>query len=68
MNKDVEEVILSVIDEFSDETGKIAIEDIYRILKQRYNIDRISAGKAIVRLYGKGKIAPIEYYYLRRTD
>lgn len=67
MSEEVESVILSVIDRFCDDSGKILIEDVYRILKKEYGIDRVSAGKAIIKLYKEGKIAPLEYYYVRRS-
>ena len=67
MSEKAESAILSVIDKFCDDSGKILIEDIYRILKKEYGIDRVSAGKAMVKLYRDGKISPFEYYYVRRA-
>ncbi|RJS82553.1 hypothetical protein DRO47_00785 [Candidatus Bathyarchaeota archaeon] len=67
MSEEVKSAVLSVIDKFCDDSGKILIEDVYRILKKEYGIDRVSAGKAIVKLYEEGKVAPSEYYYVRRA-
>ena len=66
MSEKVESAILSVIDRFCDDSGKILIEDVYHILKKEYGIDRVSAGKAMVKLYRERKVAPSEYYYVRR--
>lgn len=55
------------MDKLCDDSGRVLIEDVYRLLKHEYNIDRISTGKAIIKLYQEGKITPCEYYYIRST-
>ena len=65
MYNEIESAIFAVMDRLGDKSGKILIEDVYRLLKQEYNIDRLSAGKAVVELCKRGKIASFEYYYLR---
>ena len=67
MCNEIESAIFAVMDRFGDKSGKILIEDVYRLLKQEYNIDRLSAGKAVVELCKRGEIASFEYYYLRRV-
>jgi Mg2+/Co2+ transporter CorC len=66
MSDEIESVIFAVMDEYGDASGKILIEDIYRLLNQKHDIDRVSAGKAIIELSKRGKIDSCEYYYLKR--
>ena len=66
-NRDVKSIILSVIDKYSDESGMILVEDLYRHLEQRHGVDRVSAGKFIVELCREGKVYSPKYYYVKRT-
>jgi len=67
MGDEIESAVFAVMDEHGDESGKILIEEVYRLLKQEHDIDRVAAGKAIIDLSKRGKIAPCEYYSLRRV-
>ncbi len=66
MKHKIKSAIFDIMDKSSSDSGRILIEDVYRLLKQEYNIDRVSAGKAIIELCKSGEIASYEYYYLRR--
>jgi len=62
-NVDVSSIILSII----EESEAILIEDLYRLLKQKYGINRVEAGKCLIKLCGEGKISSHQYYYVKRT-
>ncbi len=67
MSGEIETAIFTVMDEYGDESGKMLIEDIYRLLKREYDIDRVSAGKIVIELCKVGKISSVDYYHLRRS-
>ena len=60
---DVSSLILSIL----KESEPILIEDLYRLLKQRYGIGRVEAGKHLIELCREGKIESYRYYYVKRT-
>ena len=63
----IRRAILSTIDEMSKESGMARIEDFYDRLKEKHNIDRVTAGKIVVELYKQGKLKPSLYHYLKKT-
>ena len=63
----LKEIVLSAIKRHGDEQGRILIEDLYRVLRREHAINRILAGKMLVKLYQEGRIQPVQYYYVRRV-
>ena len=59
--------ILSIIDELSKESGMVRIEDFYDCLKEKHNIDRVTAGKMVVELYKEGKLQSPLYHFIKTT-
>jgi hypothetical protein len=59
--------ILSTIAEMSKESGMARIEDFYDRLKEKHNIDRVTAGKVVVELFKEGKVQSPLYHFLKTT-
>ena len=60
--------ILSTIDEMSSESGMARLEDFYDQLKEKYNVDRVTAGKVVVELYKEGKLSSPKLHYVKKTS
>jgi len=66
-NESIRRAILLTIDEMSGESGMARLEDFYDRLKERHNIDRVTAGKVVVELYKEGRLHSPSYHYVKRT-
>lgn len=63
----IRSAVLSIIDEISMESGMARIEDFYDRLKEKYNIDRVAAGKIVVELFKEGKLQSPMYHFIKTT-
>lgn len=61
-------VILSIIDQMSDESTKVRIEDLYDRLKEAHDMDRVVAGKLVIQLYKAGEAFSPQYHYIQRQS
>jgi len=66
-SESIRTAVLSTIDEIGKESGMARIEDLYDRLKEKYNIDRVTAGKMVVELFKEGKLQSPLYHFIKTT-